>query len=67
MAAEFFEGDHNVVLGGSWATHPQLAGRKSLSVSDTNLELLLLIKTSVNFFQTGYKYAWIGARVVKDL
>ena len=30
MAAEFFEGDHNVVLGGSWATHPQLAGRKSL-------------------------------------
>lgn len=29
-AADFFDGKHNVVLGGSWATHPRIAGRKSL-------------------------------------
>ncbi|KAL9597119.1 MAG: hypothetical protein Q9219_005341 [cf. Caloplaca sp. 3 TL-2023] len=28
--ADFFDGKHNVVLGGSWATHPRVAGRKSL-------------------------------------
>lgn len=28
--ADFFDGKHNVVLGGSWATHPRIAGRKSL-------------------------------------
>jgi formylglycine-generating enzyme required for sulfatase activity len=28
--ADFFDGKHNIVLGGSWATHPRLAGRKSL-------------------------------------
>ena len=28
--ADFFDGKHNVVLGGSWATHPRLAGRKTL-------------------------------------
>ncbi|MCJ1277579.1 hypothetical protein MMC21_005392 [Puttea exsequens] len=27
---DFFDGKHNVVLGGSWATHPRIAGRKSL-------------------------------------
>ncbi|KAL8916792.1 MAG: hypothetical protein Q9172_006115 [Xanthocarpia lactea] len=27
--ADFFDGKHNVVLGGSWATHPRIAGRKS--------------------------------------
>jgi formylglycine-generating enzyme required for sulfatase activity len=31
-AADFFDGKHNVVLGGSWATHPRIAGRKSLYV-----------------------------------
>jgi L-histidine Nalpha-methyltransferase / hercynylcysteine S-oxide synthase len=30
LEADFFDGKHNVVLGGSWATHPRLAGRKSL-------------------------------------
>jgi len=30
--ADFFDGKHNVVLGGSWATHPKIAGRKSLCV-----------------------------------
>ncbi|TVY75743.1 Ergothioneine biosynthesis protein [Lachnellula suecica] len=28
--ADFFDGKHNVVLGGSWATHPRIAGRKTL-------------------------------------
>lgn len=28
--ADFFDGKHNVVLGASWATHPRIAGRKSL-------------------------------------
>ncbi|KAF2829516.1 hypothetical protein CC86DRAFT_286753 [Ophiobolus disseminans] len=27
--ADFFDGKHNVTLGGSWATHPRLAGRKT--------------------------------------
>lgn len=29
-SADFFDGKHNIVLGGSWATHPRIAGRKSL-------------------------------------
>lgn len=48
--ADFFDEKHNVVLGGSWATHPRIAGRKSF----------------VNFYQRGYLYAWTGARVVRD-
>ncbi|KAM5506803.1 hypothetical protein McanMca71_001708 [Microsporum canis] len=28
--ADFFDGKHNIVLGGSWATHPRLAGRSTL-------------------------------------
>jgi L-histidine Nalpha-methyltransferase / hercynylcysteine S-oxide synthase len=28
--ADFFDGKHNIVLGGSWCTHPRVAGRKSL-------------------------------------
>jgi len=28
--ADFFDEKHNLVLGGSWATHPRIAGRKSL-------------------------------------
>jgi hypothetical protein len=27
---DFFDGKHNIVLGGSWATHPRIAGRKTL-------------------------------------
>jgi L-histidine Nalpha-methyltransferase / hercynylcysteine S-oxide synthase len=27
---DFFDGKHNITLGGSWATHPRIAGRKSL-------------------------------------
>ncbi len=28
--ADFFDEKHNIVLGGSWATHPRIAGRRSL-------------------------------------
>lgn len=48
--ADFFDGKHNVVLGGSWATHPRIAGRTSF----------------VNWYQRNYPYAWAGARLVMD-
>jgi len=49
--ADFFDGKHNIVLGGSWATHPRIAGRK----------------TFVNWYQRNYPYAWAGARLVQDI
>ncbi|RYO93462.1 hypothetical protein DL766_004779 [Monosporascus sp. MC13-8B] len=49
--ADFFDEKHNIVLGGSWATHPRIAGRKSF----------------VNWYQRNYPYAWVGARLVRDL
>ncbi|KAI1133761.1 DUF323 domain protein [Nemania abortiva] len=48
--ADFFDDKHNIVLGGSWATHPRIAGRKSF----------------VNWYQRNYPYAWVGARLVRD-
>ncbi|KAF3482208.1 DUF323 domain-containing protein [Arthroderma uncinatum] len=48
--ADFFDGKHNIVLGGSWATHPRLAGRS----------------TFVNWYQRNYPYVWAGARLVRD-
>ncbi|KAH7043215.1 C-type lectin protein [Macrophomina phaseolina] len=49
--ADFFDGKHNVILGGSWATHPRIAGRKSF----------------VNWFQRNYPYCWTTARIVRDI
>lgn len=49
--SDFFDGKHNVVLGGSWATHPRIAGRRSF----------------VNWYQRNYPYAWAGARLVRDV
>ncbi|RMZ14198.1 hypothetical protein D0864_00247 [Hortaea werneckii] len=49
-SADFYDGKHNVVLGGSWSTHPRVAGRK----------------TFVNWYQRNYPYVWAGARMVKD-
>lgn len=49
--ADFFDGKHNITLGGSWATHPRIAGRKSF----------------VNWYQRNYPYVWAGARVVRDV
>ncbi|KAF2121345.1 C-type lectin protein [Lophiotrema nucula] len=48
--ADFFDGKHNITLGGSWATHPRMAGRK----------------TFVNWYQRSYPYVWAGARLVRD-
>lgn len=28
--ADFYDDKHNIVLGGSWSTHPRIAGRKTL-------------------------------------
>ncbi|TAQ87539.1 hypothetical protein B7494_g4128 [Chlorociboria aeruginascens] len=50
-SADFFDGKHNIILGGSWATHPRVAGRK----------------TFVNWYQRNYPYTWAGARLVRDL
>ncbi|KAI9679296.1 MAG: hypothetical protein M1817_005316 [Caeruleum heppii] len=49
--ADFFDGKHNVCLGGSWATHPRIAGRK----------------TFINWYQRNYPYVWAGARMVRDI
>lgn len=49
--ADFFDEKHNIVLGGSWATHPRIAGRASF----------------VNWYQRNYPYAWVGARLVRDI
>ncbi|KAK2034455.1 hypothetical protein LX32DRAFT_634274 [Colletotrichum zoysiae] len=49
--SDFFDGKHNIVLGGSWATHPRIAGRRSF----------------VNWYQRNYPFAWCGARLVRDI
>ncbi|KIW86193.1 hypothetical protein Z517_01588 [Fonsecaea pedrosoi CBS 271.37] len=48
--ADFFDGKHNVCLGGSWATVPRIA----------------LKKTFVNWYQRNYPYVWCTARLVRD-
>ncbi|UZJ57003.1 hypothetical protein CBS101457_006323 [Exobasidium rhododendri] len=49
-SSDFFDGKHSVVLGGSWATTPAVAGRR----------------TVVNSYQTSYPYTFASARVVFD-
>ncbi|KAJ5893715.1 hypothetical protein N7495_005406 [Penicillium taxi] len=49
--SDFFDGKHNIIQGGSWATLPRIAGRT----------------TFVNWYQHNYLYAWAGARLVRDL
>ncbi|KAJ5433330.1 Ergothioneine biosynthesis protein 1 [Penicillium daleae] len=48
--SDFFDGKHNIIQGGSWATMPRIAGRT----------------TFVNWYQHNYLYAWAGARLVRD-
>ncbi|KAK9377625.1 histidine-specific methyltransferase [Lipomyces chichibuensis] len=48
--ADFFDGKHNVVLGGSWTTHPRLSGRRSFR----------------NWYQRAYEFAFVGGRLVRD-
>lgn len=49
--ADFFDDKHNVCLGGSWATVPRIA----------------LKKTFVNWYQRNYPYVWCTARLVRDV
>ncbi|KAI8635897.1 hypothetical protein BD408DRAFT_377738 [Parasitella parasitica] len=46
-SADFFDGKHCVVLGGSWATHPRIAERRSFR----------------NWYQAGYAYIFGGFRL----
>ncbi|KAI1610939.1 C-type lectin protein [Exophiala viscosa] len=48
--ADFFDDKHNICLGGSWATVPRIALRK----------------TFVNWYQRNYPYVWCTARLVRD-
>ncbi|KAG7088142.1 hypothetical protein E1B28_012164 [Marasmius oreades] len=50
-SADFFDGCHQVVIGGSYATIPRIAERKSVR----------------NWYQRNYPYPWVGARVVYDI
>lgn len=50
-SSDFFDNKHYVVLGGSYATVPQIAARKSFR----------------NWYQSNYRYAWAGGRVVYDV
>jgi len=49
-SADFYDTHHNVVIGGSYATIPRLAERRSVR----------------NWYQRNYPYAWIGGRVAYD-
>ncbi|KDR82860.1 hypothetical protein GALMADRAFT_134402 [Galerina marginata CBS 339.88] len=48
---DFFDGKHQVVLGGSYATIPRISERRSFR----------------NWYQRNYPYAWAGGRVVYDI
>ncbi|CAK5262132.1 unnamed protein product [Mycena citricolor] len=50
-SADFFDENHRVVLGGSYATIPRLAERKSVR----------------NWYHHKYAYAWTAGRVVYDV
>ncbi|KAG6377036.1 hypothetical protein JVT61DRAFT_1084 [Boletus reticuloceps] len=50
-SADFFDGNYRVVLGGSFATIPRIAERRSMR----------------NWYQHNYPYPWAGARIVYDL
>ncbi|CDO77155.1 hypothetical protein BN946_scf184657.g30 [Trametes cinnabarina] len=49
-STDFFDNHHQVVIGGSYATIPRLAERRTLR----------------NYYQHNYPYAWVGARVAYD-
>jgi len=50
-SSDFFDGRHNVCLGGSFATIPRIAQRRTVR----------------NYYQHNYPFAWIGGRVVYDI
>ncbi|TFK24369.1 DUF323 domain-containing protein [Coprinopsis marcescibilis] len=48
---DFFDGKHQIVLGGSYATIPRISDRRSFR----------------NWYQRNYPYAWVGGRIAYDL
>ncbi|KAF9562588.1 DUF323 domain-containing protein [Agrocybe pediades] len=48
---DFFDTKHHVVLGGSYATIPRIAERRSFR----------------NWYQRNYPYPWVGGRIVYDI
>ncbi|OSX56507.1 hypothetical protein POSPLADRAFT_1186655 [Postia placenta MAD-698-R-SB12] len=50
-STDFFDGKHQVVIGGSYVTVPRQAGRRALR----------------NYYQHNYPYAWVGARIAYDV
>ncbi|KAI9338099.1 hypothetical protein DFJ73DRAFT_628708 [Zopfochytrium polystomum] len=50
-SADFFDEKHNVVLGGSWATVPRIAQRKTFR----------------NWYQRGYPYVFATFRLVREV
>ncbi|KAL4263281.1 EgtD Methyltransferase Superfamily protein [Pleurotus pulmonarius] len=51
FTADFFDGCHNVILGGAYASIPRMAERRSLR----------------NWYQMNYPYAWTGGRIAYDI
>ncbi|EJD05995.1 DUF323 domain-containing protein [Fomitiporia mediterranea MF3/22] len=49
-SADFFDGKHRVVLGGSYATIPRLSDRRSVR----------------NWYQHNYPYPWVAGRIAYD-
>ena len=49
-STDFFDTHHQVVIGGSYATIPRLAERRTVR----------------NYYQHNYQYAWVGARIAYD-
>ncbi|KAB8203611.1 Aldehyde/histidinol dehydrogenase [Aspergillus parasiticus] len=45
--SDFFDGKHNIILGGSWATHPRVAGRTTFGFN-MSLETITTISPSTN-------------------
>ena len=50
-SADFFDGHHQVVLGGSYATIPRIADRRSVR----------------NWYQRNYPFPWVGGRIAYDV
>ncbi|ENH66513.1 hypothetical protein FOC1_g10003640, partial [Fusarium oxysporum f. sp. cubense race 1] len=50
-SADFMDQKHLAVVGGSWALHPRIAGRKSF----------------LNWWQKKYLWPWVTFRLVRDI
>jgi L-histidine Nalpha-methyltransferase / hercynylcysteine S-oxide synthase len=69
-SADFFDNKHNICVGGSWATVPRIAGRRSFVSSAKDLIRSHDQHTDsrqVNWYQHNYPYVWCTARLVRDV